>query len=452
MNKTPADTRVAVVGAGIAGLGAAWALMRSGFDVQVFEKSDYAGGNARRIDVDIEGTLYPLNIGVGGIMHCYHNVLALDHLLGLDLPHVLSWRIFVHAGEGKRWGQSPSRYCQDQNSPYWREVWAEISRFSMEMYHAFVANQVIELGVSIADYVRAHGYSERFLTEVLHPFFSALTEDSSLQVTESMSMMFVPEFLMSKIGCLGTGTDMIQGASKVPTALAKALGPRLRLSTQVEAVTRSEGQVFVDTPEGREVFDQVILATPFNVSSKLLQDQSREEANMLGKYGNRHYHVIVHSDESVLPASRPRDEVFEFYCDLERALPTEDLGRYSGAPSGHVYRSFYDANSKHVPSFIDPKKIIHVSEWDRCQPTTDAVMMMAYLHNIQGRGGVWYCGQSTQIVAFEFSLISGFVAASAVGAEYPLVDYPAAEAIFRKHRKFMLEGAAPNLYMFQNFE
>ena len=40
-------TKVAIVGGGIAGLGAAWALHRSGFNVTVFEKKPTLGGNAK---------------------------------------------------------------------------------------------------------------------------------------------------------------------------------------------------------------------------------------------------------------------------------------------------------------------------------------------------------------------------------------------------------------------
>jgi hypothetical protein len=45
--RSNAGTKVAVIGGGIAGLGAAWALHRSGFEVSVFEKKPTLGGNAK---------------------------------------------------------------------------------------------------------------------------------------------------------------------------------------------------------------------------------------------------------------------------------------------------------------------------------------------------------------------------------------------------------------------
>jgi len=41
--------RVAVIGAGIAGSGAAWALGEDGFDVEVFEAASWVGGNAKTV-------------------------------------------------------------------------------------------------------------------------------------------------------------------------------------------------------------------------------------------------------------------------------------------------------------------------------------------------------------------------------------------------------------------
>ena len=44
--------RVAVVGAGISGLAAAYELSKSGADVVLYEKEPYLGGHARTVNVD----------------------------------------------------------------------------------------------------------------------------------------------------------------------------------------------------------------------------------------------------------------------------------------------------------------------------------------------------------------------------------------------------------------
>ena len=47
MAKDRSETRVAVIGGGIAGVSAAWSLHRSGYAVEIFERSSTLGGNAK---------------------------------------------------------------------------------------------------------------------------------------------------------------------------------------------------------------------------------------------------------------------------------------------------------------------------------------------------------------------------------------------------------------------
>ena len=55
--------RIAIVGAGIAGLGAAWLLTRQGHAVTLFEANDRLGGHTATVDVTLEGRTFPVDTG-----------------------------------------------------------------------------------------------------------------------------------------------------------------------------------------------------------------------------------------------------------------------------------------------------------------------------------------------------------------------------------------------------
>ena len=55
--------RIAIVGAGIAGLGAAWLLQRQGHAVTLFEADARLGGHTATVDVTLDGKTFPVDTG-----------------------------------------------------------------------------------------------------------------------------------------------------------------------------------------------------------------------------------------------------------------------------------------------------------------------------------------------------------------------------------------------------
>src|SRR5512141_1819450 len=55
--------RIAIVGAGIAGLGSAWLLQKQGHAVTLFEASERLGGHTHTVDVTLDGITAPVDTG-----------------------------------------------------------------------------------------------------------------------------------------------------------------------------------------------------------------------------------------------------------------------------------------------------------------------------------------------------------------------------------------------------
>jgi oxygen-dependent protoporphyrinogen oxidase len=90
--------RFAVIGAGIAGLSAAWELERAGHDVVVFEAAREIGGKLKRSRV--RGLAFPLEDGADAFLARVPDALELCHEIGIDeLVHPATGQAWVWADE-----------------------------------------------------------------------------------------------------------------------------------------------------------------------------------------------------------------------------------------------------------------------------------------------------------------------------------------------------------------
>src|SRR5688572_9952201 len=116
--------RVAIVGAGVAGLGAAWALNKhpDRFDIRVFEANPQVGGNAVTVDMpQDDGTSIPFDISVTAcIPTVYHNYLQLLKLHSIDLVNT-QFNYSVKCRE--------DIYAHAYDSEFRRRLQPEIDRF-----------------------------------------------------------------------------------------------------------------------------------------------------------------------------------------------------------------------------------------------------------------------------------------------------------------------------------
>ncbi|MDE0458748.1 MAG: NAD(P)-binding protein, partial [Chromatiales bacterium] len=88
-SRTARPRRIAIVGGGISGLGAAWALNHhpDRFDIKLFEARDRIGGNAVTADMpQADGSSIPFDISVTAcIPSVYHHITLLMKEFGIEL-------------------------------------------------------------------------------------------------------------------------------------------------------------------------------------------------------------------------------------------------------------------------------------------------------------------------------------------------------------------------------
>ena len=435
MGKSEELRRIAIVGGGISGLGAAWALHHhpDRFDFRLFEAEDRIGGNAVTADMpQDDGTAIPFDISVTAcIPSIYRHILLLMASFGIDLVDTrFSYSVRYRGGI----------YAHDFDSDIRKQLQFEIAKFQrlLSRLHGFgrltrsrsrFLNALNPFNyVSMETVLNFAGFSGDFRYKVLKPMFV-----NFLMATNVFDM---PAALFSRyldFFNIETATPMQtwdQGTRRIYENLAAGFRDRICLNRPVRKVFRGSSHVVVEDEHGvKETFDDVIFACNANQTLMMLDRPSMLERYILSaiRYESElHNHTIVHSDASVLP----NNEVEPL------TTRSNHIEQYGARPDNYeityiMHNQQPWANRSDRPclvtynpiSRIDSRKII--GRW-WFQHIVHDVRHVAWLvplfRFIQGRKRTWHCGAHTLVNSQETCFVSGLATATQIGADYPFDD------------------------------
>ncbi len=285
--------RIAVVGSGISGLGAAYLLARA-HDVHVFERDGRAGGHANTVLHD------GLALDTGFLVHNERNYPLLGRLfreLGVA-THESDMSFSVScSGCGLEYsGRRPFAQPANMARPGFVGLLWEIGRWLRTARPGDEAQ-------SLAEYLDEHGYSPGFRRHFLVPLTSALWSTAPGRALECPAAYAIRFF--DNHGMLGLGRfrwrTVTGGSRRYVDSLAGRLGDRLRLGSGVRSVRRSADGVELRVTDRVERFDHVVLATHADQALALLEDPTPHERRVLGGFAYTTNDAILHTDSSYLP-------------------------------------------------------------------------------------------------------------------------------------------------------
>ncbi len=273
---TTGTSRIAVIGAGVAGLAASCALADAGYSVTVFERRPYVGGRA-------SSYLHP---GSGEtIDNCQHillgcctNLRSLLHRVGRS--DAIAWTstiTYIEPG-GRRSVVRPARLPAPLHSAisflkagcFSQADKQAIARGLRQFFRGYPAD--VPGGESFLAWAKRHGQTPGALKRFWEPILqSALNDDLDRISMHYAGKVLRDSFLISaEAGRIGVPllplSEMYSGAA----AYLQGSGGKVQLRTSVEALHQAETGWSVQTSEGTEEFDGVVLALPFEATQKLL--------------------------------------------------------------------------------------------------------------------------------------------------------------------------------------
>lgn len=387
--------RIAIVGAGIAGLVAARGL-HSQHEVTVFEDEIRAGGHSHTVTVKDGDTTRALDTGFLVFnRRDYPRFDALLDQLGVaSQPSCMSFSVRCSRSGVEYSGSNlDTLFAQRRNTlrpGFWRML-RDVARFYREG-----REQVSRLPehATIDAFVRAEGYSDEFVEWHLLPLGSSLWS-APPALFRDYPVRFVVEFL-DRHDLLELNVQrrvpwrtIRGGSARYVERLAAPLRDSLQLDRRVQAVRRQADGVRVKTQDGEATFDQIVFACHGDTALALLADASPAEREILGAVRYQSNDVVLHTDTTLLPRRRKTWASWNYHVrpDRDLATVTYDLNRLQGFESGTRFCVTLNESDR-----IDPARILQRFRYSHPQYSTEWVRLRATVDRIQGTHRAWFCG------------------------------------------------------------
>jgi predicted NAD/FAD-binding protein len=302
--------RVAIIGAGIAGLSCAWLLTRQGRQVTLFEANDYLGGHTRTIDVTLDGTTAPVDTGF--LVYndrTYPKLVALfDELEVASTPSTMTFSVRNDAADIEWSGTDfTSLFAQPSNAlrpAFWRML-IDILRFNRETTEMQRERRVD--AVTLGEFLDDRGYSLPFREWYLLPMVAAIWSSSTREVLAfplPALVRFCHLHGLLRMLDRPQWRSVAGGGRNYVDRIAARLSD-VRRATPIRGIRRCGSHVELDTPVSTaERFDEVVLACHSDQALALLTDASREEASLLGSVRFQTNSVALHTDTRLMPKCR----------------------------------------------------------------------------------------------------------------------------------------------------
>ncbi len=411
--------KLAVIGTGVSGLGAAHVLARV-HDVDVFEREARPGGHAHTITVPQDDGP-SLALDTGFLVHNTANYPLLTRLfdeLGVatrrsEMSFSVTCRRCALSYAGRDlWGQR--RHIL---RPRMLRLLAEITRFAWASRQWSDGRHRTR---TLAQLVVDEGFSREFQDHFLVPFTAAIWSMGPGEVLSFPADDALAFFANHQL--LGLARHqwrtVVGGSQRYVQAVLAPLGNRVHLSAPVRSITRHADGVDLVTMNGdARHYDAVIIATHSDQALSLLANPTDQERAILGQITYTPNHSVLHTDTSLLPDDPSTYAAWNYIIDdcRDMAAPasvTYLLNRLQGITTEAQYCVTLNRTDIARDSIIAEIPVSHP------RYSFAAIRAQAQLPAINGVDRIWFAGAYHGHGFHEDGLRSGITVARAIGVDW----------------------------------
>jgi uncharacterized protein len=433
---TGAYLSVAIIGSGIAGLGAAHKL-RGKVKITLFEADDYFGGHAHTVDVSLPFSKNiqahtTFGVDTGFLVfneRTYPQLIKLLAELKVETARSeMSFSVQAPRPSSKsrmEWSGSSlnSVFAQRRNlaSPAFLRMLADIVRFNRITTQLAESGAAPALAQQLGDFLSEHRFSAQFRDWYFLPMMGCIWScptDQMLKFPVATMVRFCHNHGLLQVANRPQWWTIKGGSRNYVQKIVGSIHDK-RLSTPVRRIERDsscdEDGVRIFTNSGSETFDKVILATHSDQALALLAEPTGVEQEVLGAISYRANRAVLHTDAAMLPERKLAWASWNYEC-----AAAENASLDTPGVCLHYLLNRLQPLPFAQPVIVSLNPLVpiprnHVmGEFDYMHPVFDlaAIEAQAKVPALQGRQHSFFCGAWTGYGFHEDGLKSGLEAAT----------------------------------------
>ncbi len=428
--------KIAVIGAGISGLGCAYALSKlKNVELTIYEGGDHIGGHSNTVDLTLDTSVGPVTHGIDtGFLvfnqRTYPRLLRLFHEIDAPIAKSdMSFSVSIPNQEGQNleWAGTDlnSLFAQRENlfNLNFLVMVKDIIRFNSLCTKLALNKKLDELNLTVGEFIKKHGFSKEFQDWYFLPMVGAIWScpvEQMLEFPISTMIRFCHNHGLIKITDRPQWLTVSGGSKEYVKRICEKIkfagGNFKRL--KVKSIKRLNNQVQVFTDQSSETYNQVVMATHSDETLQLLADPSSDERSILSSINYQQNRAVLHTDASVLPQEKRCWAAWNYTTNSsieaknKRVCVNYLINKLQPLPESWNNQPIIVS----LNPVIEPASETIRADIEYAHPIFDeaAINAQSNLPLIQGSNNTWFCGAWTGYGFHEDGLRSGELVAEAI--------------------------------------